>query len=295
MGPITATSPNPVKDCFTLNISYVDNFFTKVEDLKTDNEWKHIILLGEQALNDKKHILEQRAHIHAELSSCSFYLGEYDLGLEHAGKCLLMSKYLNNTNQIIRALYLTSAHNRALAGISTDPQEKKEFFDAARSFFYKALEYVDQTNDEQLKAQVYFNGAAAYADDPDGDLNTALTWYQRAMNIFERFEQLNDYNCAAIRLGKLSLKIGKLPSCRKILDNINLEELSNRTAVHFKLLKAQYLIAIEEFSGAREVILDALENANKLEMKTDIKRLELLLNEIKDPDNEKLIELHVKA
>lgn len=295
MDPIYANHNEAINDCFTLNISYLDNFFSKIDELKEEANWKHIILLGQQALEDKNSTLTQRGTIHATLSSSCFYLGEYDLGMEHAKKCQLVGEYLDDSNQIIRGLYLISAHKRAEANLCKEPEEQQKLFKEAQLEIQKAFKHFNSCTDHFVKAKALFNGAAAAADAPDGKLEIAVKWFRKAMDIFLKLEKYDDYNRTAIRLAKVALLLNNNKGCHQILNSIQQDNLTQKTTVHYMLIKAQYLIATKQFPDACIIILDAIEIALELGMQTDLERLNVLLEEIKVQEGNILTQLHLKC
>ncbi|MCH9631716.1 MAG: hypothetical protein S4CHLAM6_00330 [Chlamydiae bacterium] len=295
MDPIYESNNPLIKSCFTLDVSYLDNFFSKVGELKKESNWKHIVLLGQLALESNKSSLDQRGSVHATLSSSCFYLGEYDLGIEHARKCKLMGEYLDDPSHIIRGLYLISAHKRIEANLCNEPGEKRKLFKEAQTEIQKAIKYFDRCSDEFVKAKALFNGAAAAADEPDGNLEVAVQWFRKAMDIFLKLEKYDDYNRTTIRLAKAALLLNNHNGCYEILKNIQLDSLTQKTTVHYLYVKAQYFVATKQFSDACTTILDAIEIALELGMKTDLERLNVLLDEIKTQEGNILTELHLKC
>lgn len=277
----------PAKDISTLYVTHLDTYFSKVEELKQDEDWRQMVLLGELALTDKDASFSDIAKIHAQIASCYFYLGDYELCAEHANKCHLISEYLDEPNFLIRSLYLLSAHKRTLANLSQDPAEKRELFGEARSLINKAINCFDRCNCSLLKAKVLFNGGAAHSDDPNGDLKIATCWYKEAMEIFSSLGEHNDYARTAIRLGKVYLLQDRISELSTLLDQIQPNEsLPQKTKVHYKYLLAQYYAHMHENQKAIPIILDAMEIADKLGMKVDIKRLQALLERVQDkPEN----------
>ncbi len=295
MEPIQSIRNTFSTDFISLNFSYLNNYFSKIDSLREDEDWKQILLLGEQALLDSKGSLSQKAAIHAQLASCSFYLGDYDLCLEHAHKCQLIAEYLDDPKHLMQSLYLLSAQKRAEASLCQNPLEQKELFREAKSYIYKALKHFDRCSDEHIKAKVLFNGGAAQADDPNGDLGVAVHWYREAMDIFAKLKEVDAYNRTAIRLAKLSLLLKKNDSCNRILSDIHFDSLTQKTKVHYYFVKAQYLVAIEDYPAASSLILDAIEMAAELQMKVDLDRLNDLLEKVKSQEKNLLSQLHLKC
>lgn len=276
----------PSKDISTLYVTHLDTYFSKVEELRQEEDWRQMVLLGELALTDKDASFSDIAKIHAQIASCYFYLGEYDLCAEHANKCHLISEYLDEPNFLIRSLYLLSAHKRTLANLSQDPTEKRELFGEARSLINKAIKCFDRCNCPLLRAKVLFNGGAAHSDDPNGDLKIAICWYKEAMEIFSSLGEKNDYARTAIRLGKAYLLQDRINELSDLLNQIQPDLLPQKTKVHYKYLQAQYYAHLHENQKAASIILDALEIANRLGMKVDIQRLNALLEDVQDKPEE---------
>lgn len=270
----------PGQDISTLYITHLDTYFSKVEELKQDEDFRQMVLLGELALTDKNASFADLAKIHAQLASSYFYLGEHELCLEHANKCQLISEYLDDPNFLIRSLYLLSAHKRTQANLCSKSKEQAALFDEAKSLIHKAIKYFDRCNCDFLKAKVLFNAGAAYSDDPNGDLEIAISWYQEAMALFLSQDEYNDYSRTMIRLGKVWLLQHKYDELEKLLDQVDPLRLPKKTKVHYQYLEAQYYIALKSYSKASCVILSAIDIATELGMKTDLSRLNILLEQM---------------
>jgi tetratricopeptide (TPR) repeat protein len=248
-------------DISTLYITHLDTYFSKVEELKLNEDFKQLVLLGELALTDKKATFTEVAKIHAQLASSYFYLGEHELCLEHANKCQLISEYLDEPNFLIRSLYLLSAHKRTEANLCSDIEEQRELFQESKSLIHKAIKYFNRCDCDFLKAKVLFNGGAAYSDDTNGDLEVAIRWYQEAADLFLSLEEHNDYYRTLIRLGKVWLLQHKYDDLTELLNKVDALKLPKKTKVHYQYLEAQYYIAIKKYLLANAIIFDALETA----------------------------------
>lgn len=276
------------EDISTLYITHLDTYFSKVEELKLNEDFKQLVLLGELALGDKKATFTEVAKIHAQLASSYFYLGEHELSLEHANKCQLISEYLDDPNFLIRSLYLLSAHKRTEASLSTELEKQRELFQESKSLIHKAIKYFNRCDCNFLKAKVLFNGGAAYSDDPNGDLEIAIQWYQEAISLFLSLNEHNDYYRTLIRLGKVWLVQKKYEDLKELLNKIDVSTLPKKTKVHYQYLEAQYYIAINKYLLANAIIFDALESATDLGMKTEINRLNTLLKQIQNEEGQLL-------
>ncbi len=259
-----------------------DNYLFNFDQLKKDENWKEITLLGNQALSNCSILPAQKAKIHAQLASCYYYLGDYESSANHASSCLEISECLDDPILLMRSLYLLSAHKRGEGNknAAIDPKQADQYFKEARSLIDKAFLYFDHCKDDFIKAKVLFNAGAAHSDDPNGDLKIATQRYQEAIKIYRSLEEYDDFARTSIRLGKVFLLQGKLDDLSSLLNKIDINLLPQKTKVHYQYLEAQYYVAIEDYPKARFILLDAIKDAKALEMAADLDRLSRLLKEI---------------
>ncbi|MCH9633397.1 MAG: hypothetical protein S4CHLAM7_01220 [Chlamydiae bacterium] len=268
-------SPNPITNSYE---KYSSNF----NRLKEMENWSEILILGNQALIDNLMTEVQKAKTHAQLASCSYYLGDYDGCAKHANSCLEISECLDDPNMIMRALYLLSAYKRGEGNknASVDPKQADQYFKEARSLIDKALQCFDYCKDDFIKAKVLFNAGAAHSDDPHGDLEIAIPKYQEAIKIYQSLEEYDDFARTSIRLGKVFLLQKRYAELLDLLNKMDISLLPTKTKVHYKYLEAQYFVAMLDYPKAQLVLLDAINDATNLGMETDLSRLTLLLNSI---------------
>ena len=207
--------------------------------LREQADWSEIVRLGEAAA----------AEIHGQLASSYFYQGDFESAKKHALLCLDQEK--------IHGLYLLSAVARA----------EGNFAEAKRL----AAEALPLSTGE-LRAKVLFNLGAACADNPEGNLQEALSAFDEALTLFECPE---DRQRTLIRLGKVHLLLGNLLEAEQISNK--LEFVSERTSLHAAYLSAQIQQALGRTEEARKIASAALEQALRLGAKKDAERISAFL------------------
>lgn len=256
---------------------YLKNF----ESLAKDENWKEILEQGMTALEiAKKHgKTKDEAKICAQLTSTSFYLGDYDLALKYANRSHELSEEFTDPSLFIRALYLESAVHRALAGKTND----QNFYELAVKNSEEALHvYANKDLDDQnLKGKVYFNLGAAHADNPKGNLEKAENSYVAALSCFKNAEALDDIIRVSIRLGKVYLLQKKYDLSEKIIQEIRPELTNERISMHMDYLEAQLKVALHDFPNALKIAETGLFRAKTLGAKEDEARLLSLIESIK--------------
>lgn len=203
--------------------------------LREQADWAEIVRLGEAAA----------AEIHGQLASTYFYQGDFENAKRHALLCLDQER--------VHGLYLLSAVARA-----------EENFSEAKRLAEDAL----PLSSGELRAKVLFNLGAACADDPEGNLQEALSAFNEALDLFSCPE---DRQRTLIRLGKVYLLSGNLLQAEEITNK--LEYVSERTALHASYLSAQVQKALGKTEEARLTASAALEQALKLGAKKDAERI----------------------
>lgn len=261
---------------------FLAEYLSRFDGLKEMENWREILSLGSQALSDPLITKKQVAKIHAQLASCSFYLGDYEGCAMHANRCLLISESLEDPSLLMRALYLLSAHKRAEGNTYavSDPELAKQSFAEALSLIDKAIEHFDHCHDDFTKAKVLFNAGAAHSDDPQGDLELAVKRYQEAIDMYSLLGEYDDYARTSIRLGKVFLLQNRYGDLQEVLEKIELTLLPKKTKVHYQYLEAQYYAAIEERAKAQSILLNAIKQAEALGMEADLNRLHTLLQSL---------------
>lgn len=252
----------------------VNTYLNSYQKLSEQEDWVSIIKLGEEALNTRKISSKQKAHIHADLASTYFYLGNYATGEIHALSSLHLSESLKYKDSLIRSLYLLSAHKRAIGNT-----ENEEAFIEAQTLIEKALHLIDSKTSIQLKGKVYFNAGAAYADAPKGNLELAVHYYGKAISCFQESHHIDSSYRSSIRLGKTLLLKGEIDASRKLADDIIEEECSQKTLTHLLYLKAQISIEDAQIKEAKGHVKKGIEIANKQGLTVDKNRFMLLKEE----------------
>ncbi len=243
--------------------------------LQEQEDWTSLIQLGEKTLSNGSGSLEQKAYVHADLANAYFYLGDYATGEIHAYECLKLSKELKNTESLIQSLYLLSAHKRGIGNT-----EDAWAFIEAQDLIEKALHLINKETLAQLKGTVYFNAGAAYADDPSGNLDLAVIYYNKAIAFFQESKSQDYYLRTLIRLSKALFLQGDIESSKRNIDAIDEDNCSKRTLMHLLYLKAQISIEEKENEKAKRYIYQGLAIANQQSLRIDYERLLSLLSEI---------------
>jgi len=260
--------------------SAVDEYFKKTPELKKLESWRKITTLGQKALADESATDKERALIHAELASNHYYLGEYEEVEVHALGCLALAKALPKPDLLVRSLYLLSADQRALGQQADDPLVAGKHFIESMQWIEKALDFIPLVKSRFIRAKVFFNAGAIYTDSRSGDLEKAVPYYEKALALFKELNHQDDYNRSAIRLGKTYLKLGVLSKVEAILVEIEPLIGMERTLANFYLLNAEFFIKKENRQKAKSTIEKALTITKKLEMTTETKTLETLLENL---------------
>ncbi|MEM7175695.1 MAG: glycoside hydrolase family 3 N-terminal domain-containing protein [Chlamydiota bacterium] len=248
-------------------------FFSEFSLLKEREEWEMIRELGQKALADPSLDAVETAQIHARLASNAFYLGNYKEVKVHATSCQAIAKHFSDPSLWIRSLYLLSAHSRALGNLSHDQTK----FQEACKWIDQAIALLKEDSPMFLKAKVYFNAGAIFADDPNGNLDQAADYMSQAMDLFKRASCKDDYIRAGIRKGKILLLQGNITDAMLLLTHLEPLIVQEKTRVHLLYVKAQILMAEGEKEEAKTVAEKAVIIAERLGMAVDKNRLEQLM------------------
>lgn len=260
--------------------SAVEEYFAKTPELKKLESWRKITTLGQKALADESATDKQRALIHAELTSCHFYLGEYEDVEAHALGCLALAKSLPKPDLLVRSLYLLSAHQRALGNQAEEPLVATRHFLESMQWIEKALEFIPHVKSRFIRAKVFFNAGGIYTDSRTEDLQKAVPYYQKALALFKELNLQDEYNRSAIRLGTTYLQLEMLSKVEAILVEIEPLIAMERTLANFYLLNAKFFIKKGKRKKAISKIEKALAITKKLEMTTETETLETLLENL---------------
>ncbi len=256
----------------------IDTYF---ERLAIAENWDEIMSQGLRALQAARASgrMNDEARICAQLTSTSFYQGEYAKALEYANRCHELSEKFEDPSLFLRALYLESAVHRALADKQADEiAQQMSYFhaikiaeEAAKFYEIKALD------NPHLRGKIYFNWGAAHADNPKGDLSQARACYLSALHNFESINATDDVIRTMVRLGKVHLLLKEYSATEDIIREVRSNILGARIAMQVDYLEAQLKCSIGDYSGAVQIAKTGLERAEKLGAKEDQYRLGQLL------------------
>lgn len=267
-------------------MSTITSFDFNFETLSKLEKWDDIISQGTIALAEarKEKKLPEEAKICAQLTSTSFYQGNYLEALSFAERCHELAEDFSDQSLFIRALYLESAVHRALAGKKIDESTQQKSYQLAVKTAEKAIQiYATKAIDnENLKGKVYFNLGAAHADNPLGDLEQASRCYCVALECFKNTSAVDDVIRTNIRLGKVYLLKKEYMSSEKIISEVRLKISNERLAMHTDYLEAQLKLALKDTQNAFKIAQNGLEKAKILGATEDAVRLKSLLQSIEN-------------
>lgn len=264
-----------------MNLDSIQTYFQQFEQLSKSEKWDDIYSLGKKALEEaqKAKRLSAEAKICAQLTSTTFYQGNYAEALEFANRCKILSEEFTEPSLFVRALYLESAVHRALAGKNAhNPQGYLQAVQSAE----QALQIYNtkQIKDESLKGKVHFNLGAAHADNPLGDLDAASRCYRIALDCFQNTCP-DDLTRTNIRLGKVYLLKKEYAQAQAMIDQTRSVAKGERLSMHIDYLDAQLNLATKQFQKAIFLANQGLAHAKALGAKEDEARLTSLLEDIK--------------
>lgn len=270
-----------IDSSYTETIDLIELYFKNFEILSKSEKWEEIISQGAAALQAAKKAgrSHDEAKICAQLTSTSFYLGDYDQALFYANRCHELAEKFVDPSLFIRALYLESAVYRALASKSDEEQ----------AFYLRAVEIGEEAaclyakknvHNTNLQGKIYFNLGAAHADNPQGDLAKAMHCYSLALECFKSGQATDDIIRTSIRLGKVYLLQKNYDLAQGILDEVRSLISSERIAMQADYLEAQIKLALHDKENASKIALKGLARAQALGAKEDESRLLLLLAQI---------------
>lgn len=269
--------------------SEIVEFQNKFESLAKSEQWDEIITLGTIALDAAKmaNRTADEAKICAQLTSTSFYQGNYTKALEYAVRCHELSEAFENPSLFLRALYLESAVYRALASKSSDENGQQSLYQKATTTAKKAADlFMERAIDNRnLKGKIYFNWGAAHADNPIGDLHQAEQCYSIALECFRGEGATDDVVRTYIRLGKVHLLQKDYTASQKIVADVRPLISSNRIAMHINYLEAQIQFALKEYTQAQHLAKEGLAIAELLGAKEDHARFSNLIQLIQESIN----------
>jgi 8-oxo-dGTP diphosphatase len=251
-------------------------FENKFETLAKAEKWDEIVLLGGSALEAAKQLdkPQEEAKICARLTSTCFYQGNYTQALEYAKRSHELCEAFEEPTLFLRALYLESAVYRALAGKNSEEDLEQSLFAQAVKVAEKAAQLFlkNGVNDPGLKGKIYFNLGAAHADNPKGDLDTAVNCYLIALACYQDKGATHDLCRTNIRLGKVYLLQKNYAACQEIIDKTRPHITSKRITMQVHYLDAQLKYALKDYSAAQLLIEEGLKLAEMLGAKEDHSR-----------------------
>ncbi len=239
-------------------------YFQAFETLAKEEKWEEILSRGTETLQEAQGADE--AKICAQLTSTSFYLGDYNQALLYARRCRELSEYFTDPSLFLRARYLESAVHRAQGD-----------FGEAVQIGETALQIYREKNLTQISllGKIHFNLGAAHADNPSGDLELAAEHYNQALLCFQIGE--DDWIRTYIRLGKIFLLQKKFDFTQQIIDQAAPLIKTERIAMQLDYLNAQLQLALENKHKALEAAQAGLAKAKTLGAKEDEMRFTALL------------------
>lgn len=262
------------KDC-------IESYFAHFESLAQSEKWNEILSQGAVALEaaTKSRRTQEAALICAQLTSTAFYQGDYPQALTYANLCRKLSESVIDFSLLTRALYLESATHRALAGKNKELKTQQELYRQAIKTAQEAahIYHSQAISDPKLKGKIFFNMGAAYADNPQGDLQKAVDCYLSALQCFKESEATQSAVRTQIRLAKAYLLQEKYTLTQELLDELRPEIKSQRIAMQADYLEAQLQLARQQVDQAKATAQRGLMRAVALGAKEDGQRLNALL------------------
>lgn len=282
-------STDLASNCPAANFDVIDAYFKNFEDLSKSEKWEEILAQGSAALKIAQATNRPRdeAKICAQLTSTSFYLGDYHQALIYANRCHELSEEFVDPCLFIHALYLESAVHRALAAKIDEEQAQQNLYSRAIVRAEEAIAIYDYKNVKNVKLQgkIYFNLGAAHADNPKGDLEKATLCYVIALECFEKTDATEDLIRTSIRLGKVYLLQKNYDLATSILNDVRPHISNDRLAMHADYLEAQLKFALNDIETSIKLVQSGLEKAKALGAKEDEFRLQSLLQKIEKHTN----------
>lgn len=262
----------------------VEEYFKNFKSLAESENWEEIISQGTRALEAAKKSgrREDEAKICAQLTSTSFYQGDYSQALIYANRCHELSEAFEDSSLFVRALYLESAIYRAQAGKATEEiAQQALYLQAVEAAEAAATIYSKKEIDNLLlKGKIYFNLGAAHADNPKGDLEKAEKCYHIAIECLTNIAEPQGLLRANIRLGKVYLLQEKYIASQEIIDKVRAQGSNERIAMHIDYLEAQLKLACDDLDSAMSIARQGLARAEALGAKEDQFRLMSLIQVI---------------
>ncbi len=262
----------------------LESYFSHFKTLSASESWQEILLEGSLALEAAKALgrASDEAKICAQLTSTTFYLGDYKKALGYATRCHTLSEHFEDPSLFIRSLYLESAIHRALASKETHEASMQEGFLQAVSAVETALQMYQKNHlsDCSLKGKLYFNLGAAHADNPTGNLHQALECYLSALECFNQVQGNDacDRIRTYLRLGKVYLLQKQFDKTEDILKKVKPQIFTKRLSLQADYLEAQLRFALGDLTSGLIIAKEGLQKAESLQSQEDIIRFNNLIN-----------------
>lgn len=235
--------------------------------LKSEENWRGIIKLGEKVLLDSNISNKDQAITRNRMASCYHYLGDYKEMENIALQALSNANDCSDIELKVQALYLISAAYRGLK----DEKESRKYIDQALKIIFE--NEISNLN----KAKVYFN-AGALEHDLCNSLDKANRYYTISMDLFPLGSE--EYNRTAIRHIRCVFEKGQINTAKLEADKLRIEP-ETKTGVQFSMLLSKVYISSQEYHKAYSCAISAKEIADRKSMETESGRLKDLIDSIK--------------
>jgi phosphatidylethanolamine-binding protein (PEBP) family uncharacterized protein len=286
--PLAKTQSSPLLFSFDKNPSAAQSpaaFLLDLARLKKEERWQEIVTEGEKvaAYFREKGEYQNEFYLIDELVAHYFRLGEFAKACEKSKRMGELATLLKRDSAIVDSLYKLSGAIRGLAGEAKEKTQERLLFAEARRYGELALEHCRKNCPEEytLLARVLFNAGAANSDDPEGNVEKALSYYKDALEIFNVHPDGDYSRRTEIRLGKAYLLLGQIENARQVVDKLRLGPFEPRTFMHWMYLEAQVAMKEGKNKEAIEVAEKGKALALNLNAKADKKRFEDLLKELR--------------
>lgn len=261
----------------------LQNYFQVFSVLCKSEDWNALVIQEERALFASRITkrVQDEAKISSNLTSTYFYLGNYSKAQIYSQRCRVLSKEFSDLKLYVRALYLESAVNRAIAGKANKTQKQQELYAKAVSIANEALEvyHLQKLDDQGLQGKIFFNMGAAHADNPTGDLIKASECYQKALDCFENTCP-DDFARTQNRLAKVLILQKKYTQAERIIASLRNSNLSQRLTMHTELLESQFKLELGQKEAAKNLAQKGLAIAKALNAQEDANRFISLIQKI---------------
>jgi phosphatidylethanolamine-binding protein (PEBP) family uncharacterized protein len=259
-------------------------FLLDLTRLKKEERWQEIVQEGEKAASHFRDVgeYENEFFVLDELVSHYSRLGKYAIASEKCRRLGEIALILKHNTAIIDSLFKLSVSLRGIADESKNKAQQKLLFAEATRYGELALERCrrDCPSEYQLLGKTLYNIGAANADDPEGDVAKAITYYKEALEIFNANVEMDYARRTEIRLGKAYLLLGKLYQTKEIIEKLEKEPLEKRTYMHWLYLKAQLATREGKNKEAIELSEKGRGLALNLNAKAEKRRFEELLDKL---------------